>query len=492
MLPGTAFATFFYFFIVVGLVSGFLAPFINTPLLHERQIGFVLKSTTEKDETTSDEDIESKRRKNNGDVPAWLKPLLRREQSTPVPDEVERLASNERLFDSFPFSIGGKNRRSKIWESEMTPLVASLSGMINVEALLAAANVTAENITAEMKSVNDLINLDMETTKDLDIVNESGLTPIDTNVLSDALLFLDGSLRWEKFMQQARIKNETSNDLDVMDKNGAIMIENSNAGADKSSDVDKILSQATKQIEFAVNSVSSTFSPSAIQDLVVRASKTLALREASGNLTVAAKLVFDEASKAPRATAKYTAELIEFANTTLAGGMKPLFKNYPSVESISNAEWNQVIRKGAKYGAISSAIYDNTVPNTLSLGYSIVAQGKSSDIAWMITDSLQQSQDFNNNDTNEPMLVRSLIFRGFDASDEEVDREALLNTICSATPVPLGNSTLVVHEGMLRIAESLYEEIESYIDLVSSCWCVIFRIGNSSCCTMTYLQCYYG
>jgi hypothetical protein len=41
-----------------------------------------------------------------------------------------------------------------------------------------------------------------------------------------------------------------------------------------------------------------------IQDLVVRASKTLALREASGNLTLAAKIVFDGASKAPRATAK--------------------------------------------------------------------------------------------------------------------------------------------------------------------------------------------
>ena len=184
---------------------------------------------------------------------------------------------------------------------------------------------------------------------------------------------------------------------------------------------------------------------------------------------MAAKIVFDEASKAPRATAKYTAELIEFANTTLAGGMKPLFKNYRSVRSIPDAEWRQIINKGAEYGAISGAIYENTIPNTLGLGHSIVAQGKNSNIGWMVTDSLQQSIDFDGCLKDEPIMIRSIVLRGFDASDEEVDREALLNNICTATPVRLGNSTILVHEGLLKIAESLFEELENYIDLVSIC-----------------------
>ena len=237
--------------------------------------------------------------------------------------------------------------------------------------------------------------------------------------------------------------------------------------AGKSSDVDKILGEATKRLELAVNSVSSTFSPSAIQGLVLQASKTLALQEASGNLTLAAKIVIDQASKAPRATAKYTAELIEFANTTLAGGMTPLFKNYESVKAVSSLDWRRIIKKGSEYGAISGAIYENSVTNMHSLGHSIVAQGKTSDIAWMITDSIQQSQDFDEEAQDEPVMVRSFIFRGFDASDDEVDRECLLNRICAANPVSLGNSTILVHQGMFEVASSLYEEIEGYISLVS-------------------------
>jgi hypothetical protein len=39
-------------------------------------------------------------------------------------------------------------------------------------------------------------------------------------------------------------------------------------------------------------------------------------------------------------------------------------------------EWRQVVKKGAEYGAISDAIYENTIPCTHNLGHSIIAQGK--------------------------------------------------------------------------------------------------------------------
>lgn len=423
---------------------------------------------------------ETRNKSKEGDVPSWLNSILRREKSSSSSDVAAKIQEYdnaeeeaETLFDSFPFSIGGRDKRSRIWEDEMSPVVASLSGMINIEALMAAANVTAANMTADVEEdrmKSDSMQ-DIDSTRTSDAAKQNSLAQLDTNVVSDALNFLDGSMRWERIMQQVQKKNESSRELDAP-KNDNVglmsdLVKPDILQAGKSSDVDKILGEATKRLELAVNSVSSTFSPSAIQGLVLQASKTLALQEASGNLTLAAKIVIDQASKAPRATAKYTAELIEFANTTLAGGMTPLFKNYESVKAVSSLDWRRIIKKGSEYGAISGAIYENSVTNMHSLGHSIVAQGKTSDIAWMITDSIQQSQDFDEEAKDEPVMVRSFIFRGFDASDDGVDRECLLNRICAADPVSLGNSTILVHQGMFEVASSLYEEIEGYISLVS-------------------------
>ena len=469
------------------VVSGFVH---HHPLRRQQSL---VRTTKENREVKTTDDETRSKNKEAGDVPSWLNAILRREQSSDnvgakleydADNAVEEVEAVEKLFDSFPFSIGGSRDKSrsassssrKIWEEEMSPVVASLSGMINVEALMAAANVTAANMTADveedgMKSGSSMRDTGSDTNSDA--IKENGLAQLDMNVVSDALNFLDGSMRWERFMMQpVQKKNESSRELDSAPKNEnvALMSDFVKPGLlqeGKSSDVDKILGEATKRLELAVNSVSSTFSPSAIQGLVLQASRTLALQEASGNLTLAAKLVIDQASKAPRATAKYTAELIEFANTTLAGGMTPLFKNYESVKAVSSLDWRQVIKKGSEYGAISGAIYENSVTNMHSLGHSIVAQGKTSDIAWMITDSIQQSQDYDREAKDEPVLVRSFIFRGFDASDDEVDREGLLNRICAANPVSLGNSTILVHQGMFEVASNLYEEIEGYIDLVS-------------------------
>lgn len=486
------------------VASGFVHPSIDKFYVISNQRPLFEKPPQQNSDTV-DENVKSK----DDDIPSWLKPLLRREKAdTDKPSGY----TDEKLFDSFPFSIGGKERRTNIWESEMSPLVAQLSGMINVEALMAAANLTTDIIefdgdvgsmfpSLDLNDVNETDNnnglekASIDSDEDIESVLNELAAQNDTDVFRDALSFLDGSLRWEKFMQQIQKKEdpnsvevETSEknkmnaelekpldmgmilqeqETDQMQKSTQDVFKNENLATNNTVDADKILREATRRLELAMNSASSTFSPSAIQDLVVRATKTLALGEASGNLTLAAKIVFDGASKAPRATAKYTAELIEFANTTLVGGIKPLFNNYASVKSVPSREWRQTIKKGAEYSTLSGAIYENTIAITHGIDHTIVAQGKTADIGWMITDSIQQSRDFDWDCEDQPVMVRSFIIRGYDASDDEVDREGLLNTICTAAPVSLGNSTIRIHEGMLEIAVSLYQELESYIDLVS-------------------------
>jgi membrane-bound ClpP family serine protease len=95
----------------------------------------------------------------------------------------------------------------------------------------------------------------------------------------------------------------------------------------------------------------------------------------------------------------------------------------------------------------------------------------------MVTDSIQYERDFGKSSEKNPTLVRTFILRGYDASDEEVDREGLLNVICTASPVSIlkNEDTLVqVHEGMLSIAQELFRELESYIDMTSPSHKIVF------------------
>eukprot|EP00568_Trieres_chinensis_P010699 CAMPEP_0183313576 /NCGR_PEP_ID=MMETSP0160_2-20130417/45750_1 /TAXON_ID=2839 ORGANISM="Odontella Sinensis, Strain Grunow 1884" /NCGR_SAMPLE_ID=MMETSP0160_2 /ASSEMBLY_ACC=CAM_ASM_000250 /LENGTH=365 /DNA_ID=CAMNT_0025478691 /DNA_START=23 /DNA_END=1117 /DNA_ORIENTATION=+ len=61
-------------------------------------------------------------------------------------------------------------------------------------------------------------------------------------------------------------------------------------------------------------------------------------------------------------------------------------------------------------------------------------------------------------------MVRTITIRGFDASDESVDREKLLNRVCTADPVPLGTSGVSVHRGLLTVARRLFNDITEYVD----------------------------
>ena len=140
-----------------------------------------MRSTKENEELT---DPDAKNKNKEGDIQAWLKQLIRRDQKTLDTIDIEYNESeDETLFDTFPFTIGGKPKRSMIWDQEMSPVVASLSSMVNVEALMAAANVTAANITSNIELDQDLQPPSPDFQSDLS----------RTDTIADALSFLDGS-----------------------------------------------------------------------------------------------------------------------------------------------------------------------------------------------------------------------------------------------------------------------------------------------------------
>ena len=74
-------------------------------------------------------------------------------------------------------------------------------------------------------------------------------------------------------------------------------------------------------------------------------------------------------------------------------------------------------------------IKENTVID--KLGHVIVANGTTVDVNWLITDSVGYEDDYissTQKDTErKPIVIRSVTIRGYDASDETVDKERLMN-----------------------------------------------------------------
>lgn len=436
------------------------------------------------DNSDSGKDSGSNSAKDSSDFPTWVKALIRwdsSEKASSSNSNAQKADGGTTPFHSFPFAIGGNKRNSGMWEEQMSPAVASLSGMVNVEALVAAANETEEE-------AYDLLKQTIDTEATNGKINGNGKE--DSRSSSAKLFsFLDNALRWDELVRNVQELTDPGDGLNVtfeelvnmVPENGLLsdelkLVENDQATGSSSpfntaATTEKILQEATQRLDFLINETSYAFSPSVFQSLILRASKALAIEETSGNITAAALEIFEQAGKAPRATAEYTAELVQFANGVLVGGYEPLFRNYPSVKNIPAQEQKQKIVKAAEFASLSGAIYEDAISNTLDVGHSIVAQGNTADIGWMVTDSIQYEQDFwSDSKENKPTLVRTFVLRGYDASDEDVDREGLLNVICTASPVPIckNDKALVqVHEGMLSMAQQLLQELEKYIDTTS-------------------------
>ena len=166
----------------------------------------------------------------------------------------------------------------------------------------------------------------------------------------------------------------------------------------------------------------------------------------------------------------------------------PLFGDFASAQRIETHEYDNVVFQGADMGALAGAIYEDALEQCHEIGHSMVANGTTANVAWMVTDSVMDREQYTAaflhhddaidstedepEDTTSlgPVMVRTITMRGFDASDESVDREALLNEICFATGVAMDEATadtVVFHKGLLEIARQIYAETKKYIDWAS-------------------------
>jgi len=382
--------------------------------------------------------------------------------------------------------------------------ILPLKSLINVEALLLAGTSGEDTISS---STNDSNNS-----------SSTAINPKTNDKENPTILY------WEKIVQtlQKSVK-------DIVDTSNPYR-----SSLPVAIPPDLLLKEATQAVESLVNNATTSFTPEKISDMVMTASRMLAVDQNADvfkttldSVVAAAEIVakdqgldVSEAAAQARATTKYTAEFLRSANGVLLSGYvkggevmmdkreggesispngaatamptydvsqvqinsqleqesnemsKPLFHAFESASAIPIEDLKPTLETGSVMSKLAGAIYQDREP-IYELGHSIVANGTEANVAWMVTDAVGYESNFvsstsydgyNNNE--EPILVRTITLRGFDASDETVDRELLLNQICTANPVPLGDGSLGirVHNGLYDVAKSLYPTIMMYID----------------------------
>ena len=256
-----------------------------------------------------------------------------------------------------------------------------------------------------------------------------------------------------------------------------------------SSATESILKEATSRLENLVAEVSTAVSPQTVQSLILRAGNSLKINEGAANdlVAVATKIAREqgvdvrEAAGRARETAKLTTSFVNMANDLLvsgytrtdtdgtvkvaAEGASPLFDDFPTANLVADCDDATAITKAAEMGSLCGAIYEDTLQRTHKLGHSFVANGTTANVVWMVTDSIGYTQNFTRTEGvgDGPILTRTITIRGFDASDESVDREELLVDICTAPPESFGNGVLL-HAGLLKIAREVYADTVQFID----------------------------
>jgi len=223
-----------------------------------------------------------------------------------------------------------------------------------------------------------------------------------------------------------------------------------------------IIKQATERIEGLVAGASAVISPKAVEDLVRTTLNPQNVTERLSNL--------EFVSVAEGLLRKgYVDGTSVSGNEVLSGipskpGSRALFADFPSCVEVS--KFSPRLALDAQMGALAGAIYIETEARTKALGHSIVAQGVTDNVRWMVTDSVVNDTSFRKGGSSDPYLLRTITIRGFDASDEEVDREELLSRVCEATPeeINLGDKTILIHASLRRVARSIYNDVRQYID----------------------------
>jgi len=166
----------------------------------------------------------------------------------------------------------------------------------------------------------------------------------------------------------------------------------------------------------------------------------------------------------------------------------PLLADIPSAGDIPIEEYGPAIFKAAEMASLSAAVYEETIPRCFDLGHSVVAEGVSANVRWIVTDSIGKDIDFfrfpkGHDMQTKPVHTRTITIRGFDASDEQVDRIELFTTIFALKSQPLQNSKVIeVHSGIMSLAEAIYNDISKYIDWSGPSQRIVFNghsIGGS-------------
>lgn len=367
--------------------------------------------------------------------------------------------------------------------------LSPLARLIGMEALLKASEVKSSSKSSQTRA--SLWNALSETSSLGEYKYNSSFIPADAengiqmaNALNISALEtmeeLSGWDRWVGTLSKSVYGMASSADKAVIGKSA-----------------EGILIQATARIESLLSDASSVVSPTTIQTLIVKASESLRSSAATNDLIeVAKKMALDrgldvsEAADRAKQTTAYASKLVTIADGVLRKGYvddgdiipaeqtlmegvpavaesRALFADFTTATEINS--YGPVIAKASEMADLSGAVYEENPLRTLGMGHSIVAQGISSDVVWMITDSIANATAFKDRKefkkSKDPIFVRTVTIRGFDASDDKVDRARVLNNICDATPekIKAGNGRVFVHSGLMGIAREVYNDVKQYI-----------------------------
>jgi hypothetical protein len=354
-----------------------------------------------------------------------------------------------------------------------------LTRILNMDALISFA--TRNQKSSQSDGNPALSRLSAGSTANDDI----GFTTGSQGNLTTTVL-LDDVNAWDKWVRGLQ---QNFGDLRALDQESGLALGRSGSS---------MLRQATARIESLVMEASAAISPKTFQTIVRQASEAIQNQTGANknDLVDAAKQMarergLDVSEAAARAleTTVFAANLVAVADGVLRKGYvagdqipaseKEFLKGIAPVKNSRSlfadfefaVEINVLsaeVSKDAEMGALAGAVYELTVQRCHAIGYTIVARGVTENVEWMVTDSIANATSFGR--TSEvPFLLRTITIKGFDAGDDKVDREELLNNICSALPekVDVGDGVLL-HSGLRKLARAIYKDIQQYIDWTST------------------------
>jgi hypothetical protein len=359
--------------------------------------------------------------------------------------------------------------------------VNPFSSIINVEALLELATSINDNETTPTNTVDQLPNVSPGIDRLFGLLSEEEeqATASFSNVTT-----VGEFIAWEKWMENIQ----------------KTIVPSPSTSSASTKEIEQVKSSffrdATNRIEYLVGEASTA--SASVQDLIIRASRASPndIVRAAEALARDRGLSVQQATERARETTRYAAMMVAVANNLYGAGYvvgskvtsesspldavpeaRPLLADFASARAVTSAQYGPIVGKGAEMGSLSGAIYGDAVEKCHELGHSLVANGTTEDVVWLVTDSIGYEEDYveigfhspKPTGNKRPIFIRTITFRGFDASDETVDRERLLGTICSAAGEVMDADypDILFHSGHLATARKLYKELIKYVDWAS-------------------------